>query len=178
MFNRRLPFNICNFGFKYFEVLGATTHSLQNFLQVQNNSDNQITTPPVNKETVSEVDRRLNKYNKKFFWIKKIAYNKYAFGINPIFIKQFGAPKYLDIYEEIGTILDETDVFGNIENEKVLTEMTAPFDGAYLYKVNTTPDFYTISQGADNIDNWICIFKDTKVKEKLELFKYINFSNL
>lgn len=115
---------------------------------------------------LSERHYQITKQSKEnyYFWTKSInnEKNKYALGIKPAFIKDFGSPAYIDISCELGAILDKGDEFGQLENAKTTYSITSPFNNAKLCHYNSNIDLNRLSKEPDNIENKLCVFIDTK----------------
>ena len=99
-------------------------------------------------------------FSNKYYWLKNINENKYAFGITEEFMEEYGYPQMIFMEAEIDDILMEGDPFAVIENEKAVVSLEAPFDNAKLVHLDEDIDFDIVNDDPDNIENRICVFED------------------
>ena len=67
-------------------------------------------------------------FSNKYYWLKNMNENKYAFGITEEFMEEYGYPQMIFLEAEIDDVLMDGDTFAVIENEKAVVSLEAPFD--------------------------------------------------
>ena len=99
-------------------------------------------------------------FSNKYYWLKNMNENKYAFGITEEFMEEYGYPQMIFLEAEIDDVLMDGDTFAVIENEKAVVSLEAPFDNARLVHLDEDIDFDIVNDDPDNIENRICVFED------------------
>lgn len=99
-------------------------------------------------------------FKNKYYWLKNVNENKYAFGITEEFMEEYGYPQMIFLKAEIEDVLMEGDTFAVIENEKAVVSLEAPFDNARLVYLDEDIDFDIVNDAPSNIENRICVFED------------------
>lgn len=104
--------------------------------------------------------RRPIDYNNYHFWIKQLFdSNNYAFGIKNKFIYEYGNIDYMNINVDSFSLLNYNSKFGDIECDKLVCDLDAPFDYSIIIK-NDKLCFNEINNNPEHIDNSLCIIKD------------------
>ena len=105
-------------------------------------------------------------YSHRYFWLKNIDVNQYAFGITEDFMEEYGYPQMIFLEAEIDDVLMEGDSFAVIENEKAVVSLEAPFDNAKLITLDEDVDFDIINEDPVNIENKLCVFENVNDSNK------------
>ena len=100
-----------------------------------------------------------NPYNyiNNYFWLKILYNNRFAFGIKNEFISDYGNIEYVNIELNPMKRLSYKQYFGDIENNKTVYTLEAPFDNCFVVNNNEDTSLDMINRDPENIKHHLCI---------------------
>jgi len=99
-------------------------------------------------------------YFDKYYWIKHMKQNQYAFGLKNDYIHEFGYPEILMLEVNVEDILMKGDIFGVMENDKSTVVLETPFDYALIRDVDEILCTEKIIDNPESINSRICVFEN------------------
>jgi len=98
-------------------------------------------------------------YKNYYFWLKSLEDNYYAYGIKRRFMSEFGNVKYIDIEEDPIKILSVGDYIGNIENDKTVQALEAPFNNCIVIDAKEDICLDTLNNDPENTAHYLCVLE-------------------
>ena len=98
-------------------------------------------------------------YKNEYFWLEIVENNRYAFGIKNEFISEYGNIDYVNINLNPMKRLSYKQYFGDIENNKTIYTLDAPFDNCFVVNNNENTSLELINSDPENIKHHIGILE-------------------
>ena len=104
---------------------------------------------------------RANPFNYKndYFWLKILESKYFAFGIKNKFISEYGSIDYINIEFTPMKRLSYNQYFGDIENNKTIYALEAPFDNCLIVDKNEDISLDMLNNDPENIKHHLCILE-------------------